>query len=312
MFLKSNNCQPLYEVGNDEDRIGPDNKRNKKYKNLERIEKLIEQHLGYEYVVDNSSNCGPFFRDYNYYDCLGGIRLHTGSMEINARAIMHVLENGENITSNIDFSDAVDKYVLDLPEDYEPIEKVILLPGNNLRQIVESGALERLVEDGYYIKPHPVTTPELLEFIGRYYGFNNVISPRISGHLLARNAKSIATTAASEFLLLATLNKTDVVDITKLSHKWKCTYGDLSTILENKTIDERYDIVQTALNHRSSGYLHMSLSDEEVISRIKSYVDLTQVLRKPFEPVMRQRMIAADPSDGPICAPPMGNVRTQS
>ncbi|ADO83806.1 hypothetical protein [Ilyobacter polytropus] len=107
----------------------------------------------------------------------------------------------------IDFSKLIDsagdKYFLE--EIEEMPEKVALLCGSNfLGTHTKKELINEAVNQGAMLKPHPVTTEDVLELLNRTWK-GKVYGPMQSGFTLYKKAKEIWTTRFSEFSLFAIL-----------------------------------------------------------------------------------------------------------
>lgn len=299
MYIKDNDKKTLMTNGDDDTRIGPDNRRNAKGKSLDRIEKLIRATVTDRVSLDTCTNTGPYFDGYTYSDVLGGIRLATNSMEINARILDTNLSDCEELPP-FDISVVYDKYAMVIPEGQDNIPGAVFLPGPNVMSFVRVDDISDLVTEGWKIKPHPVSDEPFLEALVRRSASGTLIDSKTSGLYVFGISEAIATTAASEFLVLAALSKKPCRDITRRVNRWQCINGDISMLMLNEDIDGKYRVANCALMHPKSGYLHPSMSDEEIVQRIHDYSELAEELRKPFKSIMEQSFIVADMTVGPI------------
>ncbi len=105
-----------------------------------------------------------------------------------------------------------DKYNL-IDFDYDFPEKLCVLPGSNLlEQCVDKVALNKAVEGGAWIKPHPMTARKHRELFKREYG-DRLLPPDYSGVAAVKNAKVIYTSGSSELTLMALLLGKHIIEI---------------------------------------------------------------------------------------------------
>lgn len=303
MFLENPGAVALSISGNDESRIGP-NKRNAKLKVLDRIEKLISENLGHEFIVDMGTCEGPYFKRYSYCDLLEGIKLNTTSMEINTRVLKHCIDTKDEVElSNFTINENTDKYALTIPKSDTVYDNVIMFTGSNYTYVLKADLIRELMSsevDPWYIKPHPLTDEKLVMDLANHYGFDKVFSNSVSGNWFYKNSKCIVTTATSEFLIKAALDRKSYIDATKKHLYWQCTYGDIAYFLNEGDVEHNFEVVNVSLRHPSSGYLHADMDDSEIIERIRNYTELTQSLKEPFKMLLGQTLTAVDDNVGII------------
>jgi hypothetical protein len=88
---------------------------------------------------------------------------------------------------------STDKYLQrKLPNTLLP-EKLIVLPGSNLilQRALDLDRMKRLVGEGAYIKPHPITNPLDMFKLKKVYGADKVLQPNQALYPLIRGAEQI-------------------------------------------------------------------------------------------------------------------------
>lgn len=76
---------------------------------------------------------------------------------------------------------------------------VIFLPGTNIfHDTVDIAKLKRAVDQGAYLKPHPITAPSLIQFLKNTFGKDKIIERRESGHELLNQAAIVGCCKNSE------------------------------------------------------------------------------------------------------------------
>lgn len=289
-FLAPPGIQSLAVQGNDQSRIGDKIVRNARMNAVADIEQKIKQFAPLPICVDIASPEPPYFEYFTYCDLLGGILLQTGSAEITARLTSNCVFNiDETEVSNFNEDWAWDKYALnDAPTT--AYDKVAFLPGSNLLHVIDQGVLAKLSDHDWYVKPHPITADQTLADLGRQFGYRRIFSNTVSGHALFKNTSTIATTQASEFFILAGLMRKPIVDLTKYEYSWLLAYQSFGVVY-SQDIETNYRNMTRALMHPKSGWIHPSMSEFEIDTRITGYFDEAMKLREPFKMVSTQRLI---------------------
>lgn len=290
VFISPPGINSLTEQGNDSSRIGDGIVRNAKMEQIFKIEKTIKQFSPLPVSVDAVSPEPPYFNYFSYCDVLGGVLLQAGSVEISARVTKVNLEDQTTIINKFNLDWAFDKYCLSDSIMPYPMPNVILLPGSNLLPLIDQSKLLPLIRNDWVIKPHPITTEPTLREIGRNYGYQKLLGPKISGHQLFKQATAIATTQASEFYVLAALSGKQLVDLTKYEYSWTAAYQCFAQCVSDD-VDETKVRMEKAIMHPSSGWIHPSMSDEEIDIRVNNYFALAMQLREPFKMVSTQALI---------------------
>lgn len=90
-----------------------------------------------------------------------------------------------------------DKYRL--RHTLETYDKVAFLAGANiLNKAVDWGKLDRIVQDGWKLKCHPLTSRDLRQLLIKRFGEDAIIDKRVSGYALLDAAREIACAENSE------------------------------------------------------------------------------------------------------------------
>ncbi len=293
IFMEAPTRLHLHKDGDNKDRIGPENKRNKKLSSLHRIEDLIDQHLDFPLGTDCITIEPPFFKTLNYYDVLGGIQIGTASAEINWQLAQKIKDEDAELEFPHSFVD--DKYEMAPGEQAPKFKKVIMLPGSNLFQAIDQSKLIELLKDPeWVIKPHPVTNRDSIRDIANFCGYDRIIEidRKFSGHGMFNNAEEIATLQSSEFSFLARLKGKKFVDLTRLDTDWLLTYHSHCSVIEHDDNDAQR--ITNIMMHECSGFLHPTMEDEEIIERIKRYKEAVLALREPYRMHINQRLSVSE------------------
>lgn len=293
IFMEAPTRLHLHRDGDNKDRIGPENKRNSKLSALNRIEDLIDEHLNFPLGTDCITIEPPFFKTLNYYDVLGGIQIGTASAEIN----WQLAQKLKDLPASRPFPihEVGDKYELKPNPDVPKFKKVIMLPGSNLFQAIDQSKLIELLKDPeWVIKPHPVTNRDAIRDIANFCGYERImeIDNKISGHDVFNNAEEIATLQSSEFSFLARMKGKKFVDLTRLDVDWLLTYHSHCSVIEHD--DKDAERITNIMMHECSGFLHPTMEDEEIIERIKLYMNAVFELREPYRMHINQKLSVSE------------------
>lgn len=287
LFITPPGITSLTEQGNDHSRIGDGVARNARMLQIADIERAIRQLAPLPIAVDVASPEPPYFNYFTYCDVLGGVLLQAGSAEIAARVVQRNLNDDIHSTAKFNQEWVFDKYALSMEPLNQVIDKVILLPGSNLLPLIDQSKLVRLVNDEWFIKPHPVTAEPTIRELGRHFGYTRLFNHLVSGYQLFQTAEQIATTQASEFFILAALCKKPMVDLTKYEYSWTTAYQSFAQCVTDD-LDQTQVNMERALMHPNSGWIHSSMSPMEIDLRVRNYCTLAMELRKPFKMVSTQ------------------------
>lgn len=183
---------------------------------LSNLKKLIipESREGVDFVYDVWFNTNELMtiRKWLYTDFLGaGIYMRVNSVLINDKLMNAIVKSDveidkerlQKIKNNLR-----NKYHLkEIEEEYD---KVVFPPGTNLLskdRCVHWGRIEQCIEEGYVIKPHPITTELFIAKLKRKFGKDKVLNKRSGGMELLMKCSHVATMPNSEMGLIALLLK---------------------------------------------------------------------------------------------------------
>ena len=163
----------------------------------------------FEYDIWFNTNAIKTVHKWLYTDFLGnGIYVRVPSIKINDRLMRSIvlnpdLEIDEERCNKI-VNNFHNKYTLGTNLEYH--DKVIFLPGTNILhkgKTVHWGRVRQCVEEGFVIKPHPITQKVWIAKLKKDYGENTVLDKKVGGFELLANCKSVATMQNSEMGLMA-------------------------------------------------------------------------------------------------------------
>lgn len=185
---------------------------------LEELGKFGDQLIGtnkkwrgspFEYDLWYNTNELKTIRTWLWTDFLGkGIYVRVNSIKINNRLMKNLASSDIKIDEErIDriIKNLGDKYLLEGNTKY--YDKVIFPPGSNLLQkgVMNWHKVQKLIDEGYVIKPHPITAHLWIAKMRLDYGDENILSKRAGGFEQLMNCKEMAMCPNSEMGLIALL-----------------------------------------------------------------------------------------------------------
>jgi len=171
---------------------------------------LPKQHRGspFEYDIWFNTNALRTVHKWLYTDFLGnGIYIRVPSININSRLFQSIVDSDirideercEKIVNNFH-----NKYTLGTNLEYH--DKVVFLPGTNIiskGKTVHWGRLKQCIDEGFVIKPHPITQKVWIAKMKKEFGDDKVLDKKVGGFELLANCKEVATMQNSEMGLMA-------------------------------------------------------------------------------------------------------------
>ena len=167
-----------------------------------------------------------------FFGGLGGVMLRPQNFTRQLKMYYASLQHSCDV--KVDFPGQVlkagDKYKLGVND--KTYEKVALLPGSNmLGTHTKKELVQKAVDSGAFLKPHPITTGKVLELLDEFW-YGKVLPKESSGFNLFINAKEIWTTRYSEFSLFSILTnkKFNFIDEENIANRG--SYKSLNLALE--------------------------------------------------------------------------------
>jgi len=222
MAVKTNKLVPfssVEELGDKTTHIFKSGSCTRPHKDLDELARMKEQLIpdqrygvDFEYDVWFNTNELHTIRKWLYTDFLGaGIYMRVPSVKINDRLMESIAtsdikideERIQKVKDNLR-----NKYHLKYTE--EEYDKVVFPPGTNLltkADTVHWGRIKQCVDEGYVIKPHPITTDLYVARLKRKFGKDKVLDKKSGGMELLMKCSHVATMPNSEMGLIALLLK---------------------------------------------------------------------------------------------------------
>lgn len=242
-------------------------------------EKLIpKSHRGtpFEYDIWFNTNELHTIRKWLYTDFLGnGVYFRVPSVKINDKLMVSIVnskinideERCEKILNNFH-----NKYTLG--ENLTYYDKVIFLPGSNILckgKTVHWGRVRQCIEEGFVIKPHPITQKVWVAKMKQDFGEENVLDPKAGGFELLAKCNHVATMPNSEMGLMALMMKKSLrmVSHTKEDREKNLfTYESIYHSIANKDAVQGLKKIFSAKN---SGIIFSF--DEDAEDRLTNYLN---------------------------------------
>lgn len=241
----------------------------------------------FDYDVWYNTNELSTIRSFLYTDFLGkGIYLRVNSIIINDRVLGTIVEDPtleidedriKKITDNLE-----NKYTLELVSEYP--EKIIFLPGSNQmnKGLIHWGKVKKLVNEGWKIKPHPITAHVWIADLRQKYGYTNVLNKKGDAMSLLKNCTHLAVCPNSEMGLSGLLLKKQLVSVAcarKDREKNLVTYDSIYTQIGNRP--STMVALKKILSSKRSGIIFSF--DEDAEERLERYLESfwSYTFRKP-------------------------------
>ena len=232
----------------------------------------------FEYDLWYNTNELHTIRSWLYTDFLGkAIYVRTNTIKINNRLMDSIVDDSEIIIDE----DRIEKIINNLENKYvlqwntEFYDKVIFPPGSNLLQkgVINWQKMDNLIDDGYVIKPHPITAHVWIAKMKHRYGNDKVLKKKAGGFELLLNCKEMACSPNSEMGLIALLLGKQLSTIAipvKNREKNHLTYEAIYQAVAGRAIGSGIAL-RKILSSRRSGIIFNFDSDPK--ERLQAYLD---------------------------------------
>lgn len=222
MVVRTNKLVPfssVEELGDKTTHIFKSGSCTRPHKDLDELAQMKKQlipdqrfGLTFEYDVWFNTNELHTIRKWLYTDFLGaGIYLRVPSVKINDKLMLSIVNSDIKIDE-----ERIQKVKNNLRNKYhlkhtdEEYDKVVFPPGTNLlskNECVHWGRIKQCIDEGYVIKPHPITTDLYVARLKRKFGKDKVLDKKSGGMELLMKCSHVATMPNSEMGLIALLLK---------------------------------------------------------------------------------------------------------
>lgn len=176
------------------------------------MEKIKELHPGFQVDFDCLHNNGHGYAVHEFLGALGGVSVRYMEESLAKHLLREAIDSQPReflkYTTKLRELAQIDKYIL--RETRLVYDKVVFLSGSNImHDNVDFEIVNKAVEDGAIIKPHPVTHAKDIEWLKTKFGVDKVLGPKVSGGQLLQRAEVVYVPKNSELWLNAiSLQKT--------------------------------------------------------------------------------------------------------
>ena len=267
------------------DRIGP-LKRNVKANSAIEIENKVFNLSPLPTTYDVVAIQPPYFSEFSYFDCFGGLFVSTLNEEINARVVQHSIKDVKedcSITTSF-LSQFHDKYVMKSPVMEQTPRRIVFYPGSNMLHVVDLGKVDRYLFENpdAMIKPHPVMTDEGLRMIASRFGYWRIIDPKESGIEYLKRCDEICYTSNSEIGIAAAFLDIPAYECTREEFKPRLGYATIYKLFKDGNTTLNKQIVNRVFGARTSGMVMPWHDDKE--GRLREYFEFAMTWREVFKP----------------------------
>lgn len=258
------------------------------------LEAIVREHCPLPVTYDVSKTQPPYFNEFTYGECLGGLMLAPQSCEIAARMTELAVNDDAGhrqfdplpvILERLATTSTLDKYQLN-PVSRPEVTDVAFVPGTNLfRDIVSREALTRAMfeNDALIIKLHPLTHDQHIRELAGEFGYHRLIDPQESGWAYLSQATRIYATSTTEMGLYASLFNKPVHNISQFMKEHTGAFHQFFRHIgpDPSTSTER---LLRVLRSPFSGVFFPQ--DPNVEERISIYLRTVMEVRQAFKPLV--------------------------
>tara|TARA_R110000765_G_scaffold379443_1_gene470438 strand:+ start:637 stop:1554 length:918 start_codon:yes stop_codon:yes gene_type:complete len=243
---------------------------------------------------DVNANEPPWFRTMSYTEIAHSFMMYPLSPVVSTRQMQEAFEH--DVEVKLDYvkylkdrihSDVANKYSHMKNKKIEPRDHLIVPVGSN--KLIETVCINKLKyiinthgEDEVYLKPHPLTTHEIVGSLRDELGEKVVLDRDDNLYKLLIEAEVVYTSHRSESILYAVAlgKEVDCIDVYQKAHEGTF-FNIANNIFERKTNEEQKNFIQKAFNSYKSGIVNPEL-DENWKDRIDQYLDYIMKLREEY------------------------------
>lgn len=237
----------------------------------------------------------PAYTEFSFTEFLGCLYISPQSIEVATRLVDHAANHDTeydnfNIVQEIfkrqDFEPTLDKYSLNNTELSHYPSKIIFTPGDNIfKPMISREILTRVMveHEDCMIKPHPMSSNELIRFLGREFGYRRIIEPSSSGWHCLMKAETVYCSTSTELGIYAGLLNKEIINIGNFFNECRGAYSPFYRIIWNLDKSERQDALTNILNSPYSGVFHPK--DPDVKKKMQDFFSLSADIRKYLKPM---------------------------
>lgn len=243
---------------------------------------------------DVTANEVPWFRTMSYTEVAHCFFMYPLSPIVKTKQVQQAFEH--NVEPKLDFikyfqdrisNDVANKYSHIKEKKIEPRDHLIVPVGSNkIKETVCLNKLKYIInthgEDEVYLKPHPLTTHQIVGELRDMLGENVVLNRDENLYKLLIEAEVVYTSHRSEsiFYAVALGKEVDCIDVYQKAHEGSF-YCLANEIFERKTNADQKEFIQKAFNSYKSGIVNPEL-DENWKDRIDDYLEYIMCIREDY------------------------------
>lgn len=240
----------------------------------------------------------PYFNEFSYTEFLGCLYISPQSAEIAARMIEAAdidqrhsfgFMTYKEILNRKQADGTLDKYTLEADAELNPdAKKIAFVPGDNIfTTAISKELLARFMDDPEaYIKPHPMTTPNLTRMLGREFGYHRILEPMHSGWKYLQQATEVHVSTTTEMGIYAAMLGKPIHNIGNYFLEARGCYVPFYRLLWNKNIAQNEMTIKRVLASPLSGVFHPE--DPDLEEKMFIFFDSCMKLREFFKPRVQE------------------------
>lgn len=263
-------------------------------KDLSGVEAIVRDKAPLLASYDVNRGQSPYFHEFTYTECLGsGLLVSPQSTEASARLVRMALEYSDQgfdaasvIMQQREERGTLDKYKLASGDEVK-VKAVAFVPGSNMfHSMVSREALMRAMweDEELVIKPHPLTTDQLVGELCSIFGHYRVLDPKLSGDACLVAAERVYACTTTEMGLYAVLMGKPIRNVGDFFNEGRGAYSAFYRQLWNKSPEDAKATLTHILASPLSGFMHKD--DPNVAERIGIYFDAAMAVRESLKPVL--------------------------
>lgn len=276
------------------ERIGPDLKKSKSLRVLEKAEQYlidrIKNHYNWEIAYDVMANEVPHFKTMGYTEYAGNMMFQPLTLSLRDDQIIEAYYDDES--EILDYASElrnrftnkkVNKY-----EDrenwfdkFKPKKNIVVLPGSNkIKSHACMNKMKKIKKDhgnDVYFKPHPITTFQIIGELKDFFGEKCILPRNADMYAYMQEANKVYTTHMSESVAYGVALGKEVEPFDVHNRVHESSYYSINRILFRKQKEGDRVINKIFSSHRS-GIINLDIDPNWKI-KIDKYLDYANEYR---------------------------------
>ena len=252
--------------------------------------------LPLEQDYDVVANEVPWFRTISYTEFAHSFIMYPLAPIVRLRQIREAYDDAANISLDY-ISYFKDRITNNLANKYSHIKDSKITPRDHLIVPVGSNKIKETVcmnklryiinthgEDEVYLKPHPLTTHQLVGELRDMLGESVVLNRDDNLYQLLADAEVVYTTHRSESIVYAVAlgKEVDCIDVYQKSHEGAFYHIVDGIFNHGPKVEDQQRFIQRAFNSYKSGIVNPEL-DENWKDRIDQYLEYLMGIREQYK-----------------------------